>query len=239
MRLDKLLAQTAGFSRSQARAAIRAGRVQVAGKTLVTPESEVSSDDIFLLDGQPYYPQSEWHLMLNKPLGVLTAARDHRSPTVMDLLPEHYTRVRCMPVGRLDKDTEGLLILTSNGELAHRLLSPKRGIVKVYQARVSGCLDADDVTAFSQGISLSDITALPARLIIRYAQQGQSLAEVELTEGKHRQVRRMFGSRGHEVLSLTRLVFGPLILDPELAPGQFRALTAQEADRLKEAVNLD
>ena len=113
--------------------------------------------------------------MLNKPSGILTAARDRRAPTVMDLLPDHYTRVRCMPVGRLDKDTEGLLLLTSNGELAHRLLAPKRGIVKVYQARVLGCLDADDVAAFSQGISLNDFTALPTRLTIQYAQQDQSL----------------------------------------------------------------
>jgi 16S rRNA pseudouridine516 synthase len=238
VRLDKLLAQTTGLSRSQARAAIRAGRVQMKGQAAVTPESEVASDDTFLLDGQPYCPQSEWHLMLNKPSGILTAARDRRAPTVMDLLPDHYTRVRCMPVGRLDKDTEGLLLLTSNGELAHRLLAPKRGIVKVYQVRVLGCLDADDVAAFSQGISLNDFTALPARLTIQYAQQDQSLAVVELTEGKHRQVRRMFGSRGHEVISLTRLAFGPLTLDPGLAPGCFRALTAQEADRLKEAVNL-
>lgn len=238
MRLDRLLAQAAGLSRSQAREAIRAGRVLVAGQAVTSLDAQANPGVELLLDGQMLASQTTWHLMLYKPKGLLTAARDARAATVMDLLPESMKKARCMPVGRLDKDTEGLLLFTTDGELAHRLLSPRRQIAKLYQARVEGRLDAADVAAFSQGIVLQDFVALPALLSILEAGDDTSLATAQLTEGKHRQVRRMFGALGHEVLELTRLQFGPLTLDPALAPGEYRELHPHEVQALKESVHL-
>lgn len=238
MRLDKLLSQRADMSRAQARAAIRKGRVTLNGKALATADTQVAEDAPLCLDGQPLGGQSQRHVMLNKPLGVLTAARDAQAATVMDLLPAQFARIKCMPVGRLDKDSEGLLLLTTDGELAHRLLAPRRGVVKVYEALVAGRLDEQDAAAFRAGIVLTDFTALPATLSILQASDEESLALVELSEGKHRQVRRMLGSLGHEVRALKRLRFGPLTLDASLQPGEYRDLTSIELQWLKEAAGL-
>lgn len=237
-RLDKYLAAAAGLSRSQAREAIRAGRVSVDGLQQKSADMKPGGNAEVMLDGKALQARADLHLMLNKPAGILTAARDSRERTVMDLLPETAGRSKCMPVGRLDKDSEGLLLLTTDGELAHRLLSPRRGIQKTYEAQVAGTLDLDDVAAFRAGIRLSDFTALPAELQILRAGGETSLAKVTIHEGKHRQVRRMFGSLGHEVLSLKRTGFGPLPLDPGLQPGQYRELSKEELGRLREAVRL-
>mgnify|MGYP001170198733 FL=1 len=238
MRLDKLLARRAGLSRSQAKDAIKAGRLLVDGKIISRVDEQVEEHSALTLDGQSLRAAGGMHLMLNKPAGLLTAARDAKAATIFDLLPELARTLKCMPVGRLDKETEGLLLLTTEGELAHRLLAPRRGIGKLYLARVEGRLREADITAFQEGIRLSDFTALPAGLNILEADEQVSLAQVELTEGKHRQVRRMFGSLGHPVLTLKRLRFGPLTLDDNLAPGAWRELTAEELQALKEAVGL-
>lgn len=238
MRLDKYLAVAAGLSRSQARDAIRAGRVTVDSQAAKTADLKVGEAVSVLLDGRAVAARSGMHLMLYKPTGILTAARDSRVKTVMDLLPEYAKRCNCMPVGRLDKDSEGLLLLTTDGELAHRLLAPRRGIVKTYEAVVEGELGEKDVDAFRDGIRLSDFTALSAQLRILRAGGETSLAQADLSEGKHRQVRRMFGSLGHEVLNLKRLRFGPIALDPALQPGQSRELTETEMDLLRKAVQL-
>lgn len=238
MRLDKRLAQSAGLSRSEARAAIKAGRVSLDGLVVRAFDHEAAESYALTLDGQALLLKREWHLMLNKPSGLLTAARDSRAATVMDLLPPLAVKLKCMPVGRLDKDTEGLLMFTTDGELAHRLLSPRRGIAKVYEALVEGGLSQSAVEAFASGITLSDFTALPARLTILSSTPAESRALVTLSEGKHRQVRRMFGSLGHEVKALKRLAFGPLALDGSLAPGQYRELRPEEINALKEAVRL-
>lgn len=237
-RLDKLVSDRTDLSRAEAKKAIRAGRVQLAGQVLTQPEMQVQPSLGLTLDGQPLRLAGELYVMLNKPTGLLTAARDSRAGTVMDLLPEVFSRRKCMPVGRLDKDTSGLLLFTTEGELAHRLLSPRRKVAKLYEALVTGQLDAEDVQAFLQGIQLKDFTALPAQLRILAAGEAESRCQVMLTEGKHRQVRRMLGSRGHEVISLHRLRFGPLALDPQLAPGQYRELHPDEVQALKEAVDL-
>ena len=175
--------------------------------------------------------ETQRHILLNKPIGVLTAARDPHQKTVMELLPEQLRRLKCMPVGRLDKDTEGLLLFTTDGELAHRLLSPKRGVDKVYIASVTGLLSEPDQAAFEAGVALSDFTARPAMLEILQADEHSSEARVTLHEGKHRQVRRMFGALGHEVTTLKRVRFGPLCLDEHLKPGSFRDIT-EERTRL-------
>ena len=166
--------------------------------------------------------------MLHKPAGLLTAARDRKQPTVMDMLPEAYAAMGCMPVGRLDKDTTGLLLLTTDGELNHRLLSPKRHVWKTYEAEVDGPLNQTDVEAFAAGVPLSDFTALPAEMEILSSGPLLAVARVRVHEGKFHQIKRMFEARERTVLRLTRLSFGPLALDPMLEPGEWRELTEAE-----------
>lgn len=238
MRLDKLLSQSANISRQEARKAIWQGRVSVDGQTVLAADKNVSPGCCLTWNGSQINSWTSIHLMLNKPAGVLTAARDQNAPTVMDLLPDNLQRIKCMPVGRLDKDSEGLLLFTTDGELAHRLLSPKRLIEKEYFVRVEGLLSEQTVSAFAKGIALKDFTAAPAKLNILAAGAETSTAKVTITEGKNRQVRRMFASQGHEVMSLKRLRIGPIHLDESLLCGRFRKLTDQELAALKEAVGL-
>ncbi|HSK68021.1 MAG TPA: pseudouridine synthase, partial [Candidatus Limnocylindria bacterium] len=178
MRIDRLLALAAGMSRTQARDAIRAGRVLLDGKPDASPKAQAEPGADVRLDGHPLDANTEAHLMLNKPAGVLTAARDPKQPTVMGLLPARYARIGCMPVGRLDKDSEGLLLLTTDGELAHLLLSPRREISKEYLVRASGRVDEADVDAFRDGVALSDFTARPAALEIISTEDGFSVCRV-------------------------------------------------------------
>ena len=166
MRLDRLLTTLAVGSRSQVKTMLRAGRVTVNGQVVRSADAHVQPGDRLTLDQQPLDARTTRHVLLNKPCGVLTAARDSKQPTVLDLLPPAYRACGCMPVGRLDKDTSGLLLLTTDGELAHRLLSPKRHVWKCYEATVDGPLNAQDTAAFAAGLELSDFTALPAELEI-------------------------------------------------------------------------
>lgn len=228
MRLDKFLSAQ-GLSRKQARAAIASGQVLVNG--------EVQGDPGFILDpisaqvlfqGRALGYRRHMHLMLHKPAGLLTATTDARQKTVMDLLPEELKRRALGPVGRLDKDVTGLLLLTDDGQLAHRLISPKWTVEKVYLARVEGALDASDIQAFQAGIALSDFTARPARLEILEP----NLGRLTITEGKFHQVKRMFHAVGKTVLHLKRLRIGALELDPALAPGQARPLCPEERDKI-------
>lgn len=236
MRLDHLLG-TLGFgSRTQVKGIVRAGRVQIAGQTAGDPGLQVDPDQVLHIDGQRVDTRLKRHLMMNKPAGVLTAARDKEQRTVLDLLPPLYRSLGCMPIGRLDKETEGLLLFTTDGQMAHRLLSPKSKVAKRYQAEVEGRLSGEDVDRFQRGIPLSDFVALPADLHILSALESVSLAEVTVYEGKFHQVRRMFGACGHEVIHLRRMGYGPLVLDPALAPGGWRELDAEEWESLlKEA----
>jgi len=176
--------------------------------------------------------------MVNKPAGVLTATEDRRLPTVLDLLPAPLRRRGLGPVGRLDRDVTGLVLLTTDGQLAHRLISPKWKAEKQYRARCEGRLTANEVEAFAQGIPLSDFTARPARLAIIQAGDEASTADVVLTEGKFHQVKRMFAATGHPLVALERLRIGPLVLDPALGPGQWRRLTEGEADALYKSCQL-
>ncbi len=239
MRLDRCLSLQADLSRSLAAKMIRDGRVSLNGSAVRDPACQVSDRDTMDMDGRAFPCATARHVMLNKPAGVLTAARDSRSRTVMDLLPPHFMRLKCMPVGRLDRDTEGLLLLTTDGELAHRLLSPGRIVMKEYVAAVTGKLDEEDCDAFLAGIPLHEFTALPATLRILSSNTSESLAAVLIHEGKNRQIRRMFAARGHEVAALRRIRIGPLSLDETLAPGEHRELTGPELAALKEAVGLE
>lgn len=235
MRLDKFLSAQ-GLSRKQARAAIASGQVSVNG--------EVQGDPGFILDpisaqvlfqGRALGYRRHMHLMLHKPAGLLTATTDARQKTVMDLLPEELKRRALGPVGRLDKDVTGLLLLTDDGQLAHRLISPKWTVEKVYLARVEGALDASDIQAFQAGIALSDFTARPARLEILEPDLGR----LTITEGKFHQVKRMFAARGKPVLRLHRESVGGMSLDPALECGKFRPLTAEEEGALYALVRME
>ena len=234
MRLDKLLSNLGVASRAGCRELLKAGRVQVDGQTVRDGAAQVSEKAAVLLDGTALDTRLARHLMLFKPPGVLTAAEDGRQQTVMDLLPGVYRSCGCMPVGRLDKDTTGLLVLTTDGELAHRLIAPGRHVDKVYEAVVDGVLDEGDAAAFAAGILLKDFTALPAKLEVL----AENRARVTVQEGKYHQVKRMFGARGKPVLALHRASFGPLQLDETLCPGQFRELTGEETAALYAAAGM-
>ena len=235
MRLDRWLATISAGSRSEVRQWIRGGEAAVNGRVILDPALSFESEqDRLMVNGRELDGRVTRHVMLHKPAGILTAARDAKQPTVMDLLPPVYRSIGCMPVGRLDKDTTGLLLLTTDGELNHRLLSPGRHVEKRYRAIVEGTLEEKDVEAFAAGMDLGDFTAQPARLTILKP----SLAEVVISEGKFHQVKRMFSAVGHEVLELHRSEFGPLKLDPALAAGEWRELTEEEMKALREAAGM-
>jgi 16S rRNA pseudouridine516 synthase len=174
--------------------------------------------------------------MLNKPAGVISATEDKRMQTVVDLLPEERRR-DIFPVGRLDKDTEGLLFITNDGELAHRLLSPKYHVDKKYFARIRGRVTDEDVRAFARGIHLEDFTCMPADLVIERSGEISEVTVI-IREGKFHQIKRMFEAVDKEVIYLKRLEMGSLILDPELAPGEFRRLTEEELRSLSALAGL-
>ena len=231
MRLDKAVALT-GLTRSEARRAIAAGRVQVDGQ--VARDAGMPVDPARVrLDGAEPVPAGEAYIMVHKPAGVLTATEDRRLPTVVDLLPEPLRRRGLGPVGRLDRDVTGLVLLTTDGQLAHRLISPRRKAEKQYRAVCEGRLTGTDVAAFADGLALSDFTAKPAQLVILQAGEERSVADVILTEGKFHQVKRMFAAVGHPLVSLSRLRIGTLALDPALAPGEWRELRGDEIEALK------
>lgn len=225
-RLDKLLAATGRWSRKQAKALVKQGRVLVAGQLPQGPEDKVEEGTTVTVDGRPIVTQRYVYLMLHKPAGVISSTQDPREKTVIDLLPLDLRRLDLFPVGRLDKDTEGLLLLTNDGPLTHELLAPGRHVEKVYYARVEGLLDQADQAAFQEGITLADGTACrPAKLeILSPAHQ----CLVTLGEGKYHQVKRMLASRGKPVTYLKRLSMGPIALDPGLAPGAWRPLRQEE-----------
>lgn len=228
-RLDKRLAASGRWSRAEAKALIKAGRVAVDGAVCRTPEQKIGDTAAVTVDGVPV-ASGPVYLMLNKPAGVVSSTDDPREATVMSLLPEEYRRRGLFPAGRLDKDAEGLLLLTDDGPLAHRLLSPRYHVDKVYYVEVDGALDEDDTSALVDGVVLGDGTAcLPARLEVL---EGGRSAHITVQEGKYHQVKRMLASRGKPVTYLKRIAFGPLILDPELPKGGWRALNLPEIEAL-------
>lgn len=224
MRLDRWLVTLGVGSRSQVQKIIRQGGVTVNGVSVTDPGCSCDTTASLTLHRQPLDGRLVRHVMLNKPADLLTAARDRKQPTVMELLPPVYAAIGCMPVGRLDKDTTGLLLLTCDGELNHRLLAPARHVNKTYLARVDAPLTEQDVAAFAQGLHLSDFDAKPAVLEVLEP----TLGRVTVQEGKFHQVKRMFAAVGREVVQLHRETFGSLHLDENLPQGQWRELTDDE-----------
>lgn len=233
MRLDKYLANMGVGTRSEVKILIKKGRVEVNGMRATGPEQKISEeqDEIWVDDQVIGYNKYEY-LMLHKPAGVVTATEDKRDRTVLDLIDSPLKK-QLFPVGRLDKDTEGLLLLTNDGALAHRLLSPKKHVSKVYYARIAGCVTKEDVQAFSEGLDLGDFTSMPAELKILSAGE-ESEIEVTVCEGKFHQVKRMFEAVGKKVLYLKRLSMGKLCLDERLEVGEYRPLTQEEIGLLND-----
>lgn len=235
-RLDKLLAGTGKWSRREVKALVRQGLVRVDGRLAASAEDKLDpAAAIITVAGETVALHRFTYVMLHKPASVLTATEDRKQPTVLDLLPPELRRIGLAPVGRLDKDTEGLLLLTNDGELAHRLLSPKYHVEKRYFARVDGELSAADAEAFARGMTLGDgLECLPAGLEVL----PDRVCIVTLREGKFHQVKRMLAARGAPVLYLKRLSMGPLTLDDSLAAGAYRLLRAEEISALYRVCDL-
>ena len=230
MRLDKYLSDMGAGTRSELKKEIRKSGVTVDGVIVKDPGFSVCSSSHVIFRGSVVAYEEFVYYMLNKPAGIISASEDELEPTVVDLISEPKRR-DLFPVGRLDRDTEGLLLITNDGALSHRLLSPKHHVDKVYYARVSGILSDSDVELFRDGLVLTDgLECLPADLKVLSVSEEEYISEAEITvrEGKFHQVKRMFGSVGAEVIYLKRLSMGPLTLDPGLAPGEYRRLTPEE-----------
>lgn len=224
-RLDKLLSEAGVASRKDLKTMIRAGRVTVDGQVVKSPDVKVEEQTANVcVDGVPVGKQRMILLMLHKPAGYVTSTDDPRDRTVMELIPQEYRYLDPKPVGRLDKDTEGLLLFTNDGQLAHKLLSPRHRVWKLYYAEHEGEAGAEDVAAFEAGITLKDgDQCLPAKLV----PQGPGKSLVEICEGKYHQVRRMLASRGMPVTYLKRVREGGLDLG-DLELGQVREVQLSE-----------
>ena len=232
IRLDKFLADMGYGTRSEVKKEITKGNVKINGLSVRKPETKIDTekDEVMYREQLAAYEKYEYY-MLNKPAGVISATTDKKEKTVLDLIGEKQ-RKDLFPVGRLDKDTEGLLLITNDGELAHRLLSPKKHVDKVYYVRVQGELAEEDIRRLAEGIDIGEEKlTLPARLVIRKSGQF-SEAEITIQEGKFHQVKRMFHALGKEVVYLKRLSMGTLVLDGNLKPGEYRKLTKEERDGL-------
>lgn len=236
-RLDKIVASTGRWSRREVKELVRRGLVTADGVPVRSAEEKFDPEAAEIaVNGEALRFRRYTWLMLNKPAGYLSATEDGRGETVLDLLPRELQRQGLFPVGRLDKDTEGLLLLTNEGVLAHALLSPKRHVDKVYYARMAGRLTEEDRRAFAAGMRLEDgFQCLPAGLEILSTGE-ESEAHVTLREGKFHQVKRMLAARGKPVTYLKRVKMGDLPLDPGLPRGAFRFLTEEEVEGLRALV---
>jgi len=231
-RLDRLLSASGKYTRSQAKDLIRSGRVSVGGTCIIKPESKCEEDAEIIVDGEALNFREYHYIMLNKPAGVLSATEDRRDPVALDLLPAQFQKLKLFPAGRLDKDAEGFLLLTNDGQLAHGLMSPRRHVDKVYYVRVEGEFCKEDIVAFREGVIIDgDYKTMPAKLRIL---DSASEAEITVQEGRFHQVKKMCLARGCFVLYLKRLSIAGITLDPSLQTGEFRALTQEEEAHLKQ-----
>lgn len=235
IRLDKYLADMGCGTRQEVKKLIRSGQVSVDGTVVKKPETKVEQTvQEVCLNGEKVGYESFEYYMLNKPAGVISATEDRSCQTVVDLIKEKK-RKDLFPVGRLDKDTEGLLLITNDGELAHRLLSPKKHVDKCYFARVSGKVTENDVRSFENGVNIGSLEqpeiTMPGKLEIIISDE---ISQIRLTiqEGKFHQVKRMFQAVGKEVIYLKRLRMGTLVLDENLSIGEYRPLTKEELEKL-------
>ena len=236
MRLDKFLVACAIGSRTEVKNLLKAGRVTVNGKKEKSAKLQIDEErDEIRFDGQVLEYEEFVYYMMNKPQGVISATEDPKHKTVLNLLDDYARAKEVFPVGRLDIDTHGLLLLTNDGQLAHALLSPKRHVDKTYLAQVRGIMTQEDVETFAKGIPLKDFTCQPARLelVSVDTEKNQSQIRVTIAEGKFHQVKRMVAYCGKEVVDLQRLTMGTLVLDENLQRGEWRRLSKEELEILR------
>lgn len=238
MRLDKFLSQTGKFTRAEAKKVIKSKRVRLNGEVVKDGKIKINEDsDKIFLDGELLaLNNKEVYYMLNKPVGVVSATKDDKDKTVIDLIDSPGRKEDLFPVGRLDKETTGLLIITNDGKFAHNIISPKKHIPKTYEAVVTGKISEKEVKIFSQGMELANGDKLqPAHLdVISYSKKDDtSKVRVIIHEGKYHQVRRMFGAVSQRVLELDRVKIGLLELDNTLERGEYRELTEKELNLIK------
>lgn len=236
MRLDKLLSHAGYGTRKQVKELVKSGQVTVNGKSTKKhgQKIDLENDSVTVL-GEPVYYQEYYYVMLNKPADLVSAVTDNVYQTVIEWVDLDYHHVDLFPVGRLDVDTTGLLLLTNNGQLSHRLTSPNHKVDKVYHALIEGRITEEIVTKFEQGIELEDFTTKPAQLRELEYDSGndESVVELIIQEGKFHQVKRMLASVERPVLALHRVKMGPLELDPDLEIGEYRELTEEEMQLLE------
>ena len=235
MRVDKLLSNVGVASRAELKKYCKQGLISVNGKVINNPGVQVDSEnDDVRFNGEKIVYREFVYIMLNKPDGYISATFDKYDPIVLDLIDQSYLVFEPFPVGRLDKDTEGLLVLTNDGQLAHRVLSPKKHVPKTYYAKIQGKVTEEDILAFEKGVILDDgYETMPSQLKIL---KSDDMSEIELTihEGKFHQVKRMFESVGKKVVYLKRLSMGRLKLDESLGLGEYRELTEEEVKLIEE-----
>ena len=237
LRLDKFISNQLNISRSDVRKAIFKGEVLVDGKPVLKPDTKIDTNIcIVSLNGDNINYKEYVYIVLNKPKGIISASTDKTRETVVDLVPKHLSRRGLSPVGRLDRDTTGLLIITDDGEFAHRVISPKSNLVKRYNVLLDGEVDEGVVTAFKNGVTLHDGTkCLPAEIEVDKANKCK--ATVCIVEGKYHQIKRMFGVVGLGVVELHRSSIGPIVLDENLKSGECRELTSSELDEIRKDYN--
>lgn len=234
-RLDKILSNMGYGSRKDVQKIIKEGRVKVNDHIITKKDFKVDPyEDIITVDGNEVIYREYIYIMMNKPQGVVSSTNDPMNKTVLDIIDERYLIFNPFPVGRLDKDTEGLLLLTNDGKLAHEMLSPKKGVEKTYYVEIYGVVEKKHKEYFKQGIILDDgYKTLPAELEILESNI-YSKAKLSIKEGKYHQIKRMFEAINMEVVYLKRISMGLLKLDETLNPGEYRELTEEEIHLLKE-----
>lgn len=234
MRLDKYIAACGSESRKDVKKLIKQGLVTVDGSVCKKAEAQVNEESVVCVSGKEIHYRKFVYLMMNKPSGYVSAVYDKKYPVVTDLVGEEYAHFEVYPVGRLDIDTEGLLILTNDGQLAHEVTSPKKNVYKRYFARVDRPMDENDVKAFKQGMEFKEFTAKPALLEIT---ENPCEVYIEIAEGKFHQVKRMCERTGKNVIYLKRVSIGGLKLDDSLDLGEVRELSAEELGLLQKYDN--
>ena len=236
-RLDKTVAKQMNISRSAARQMIRKGSVEVNGEKVFAADLQLDiNNDELKIGGKVITMRKYLYIMLHKPQGVLSAAKDPDCPTVIDLLPPELKRRGLFPAGRLDKDTTGLLVITDDGDFAHRLISPSHHVYKTYYATLESEISQSDLDRIREGITLGDGTeCLPAR--VQVEESDSRVVKVQIREGKYHQVKRMFAAVGNAVTALHRSAIGALMLDETLNPGEARLLTDVELQKIFEDIN--
>ncbi|MGH4126301.1 MAG: pseudouridine synthase [Clostridium sp.] len=235
-RIDKILSNLGHGTRKEVKGLLKKGKVEIDG--IIAKDSAMKIDPdkaIIKVSGEEIKYRKYIYLIMNKPAGVVSATVDNHDETVIDLLDEQYHSFKPFPIGRLDKDTVGLLLITNDGELNHKLIAPKNHVDKVYYAEINKFIDAKDISTFKNGVVIDDgYKCMPAILEVLNANENGSEVMVTIQEGKFHQVKRMFESVDKKVVFLRRISFGPLKLDENLSEGQYRELSEEEINSLKQ-----